>query len=161
MDIDFEQWKGLIGGALWSASFFGETKMGIPWAIYYGVPAWLAYLVCCFANLLAFPFTMIFFDSFHNYFMKFPKYRNWADKFFQKTRKQTQKLVKKYGLLGILIFVMFPVPMTGAYMGSIACWLFEMDRKRSFVAVAIGAFIAGALILLLLELGLMTYESIE
>ena len=56
---------------------------------------------------------------------------------------------------------MFPVPMTGAYVGSVACWLFDMDRKKSFIAVAIGAFISGAILVLLYEGGLIAFETMN
>lgn len=48
--------------------------------------------------------------------------------------------VKKYGFWGLMIFVMIPLPGTGVYAGTIASYLFGMERKKAFLANIIGIF---------------------
>ena len=50
------------------------------------------------------------------------------------------KNVKKYGFWGLMIFVMIPLPGTGVYAGTIAGYLFGMERKQAFLANTIGIF---------------------
>ncbi len=52
------------------------------------------------------------------------------------------KNVKKYGFWGLMFFVLLPIPGTGVYAGTIAGYLFGMDRKKAFLANAIGIFIS-------------------
>jgi len=41
-----------------------------------------------------------------------------------------------------MVFVMIPLPVTGAYAGTIASYLLGMDYKKSFVATSIGVTIS-------------------
>jgi uncharacterized membrane protein len=156
-----QDWETILWTIFWSSTFIGETKIGIPYALYNGLSIQSTYIIACFSNLLAFPITMGFLDFVHGRFEKYPAYNRYFNTLLQRTRKKTIGLVRKYGYLGILIFVMFPVPMTGAYVGSVACWLFDMNRKKSFIAVAIGAFISGAILVLLYEGGLIAFETMN
>lgn len=144
----------------WSATFFGELKIGIPYALYNGMDPWIAYLWCCFANTFSFPITIWFLDTLHHKFMLWAPYRNWIGKILRRTREKTVNLVRKYGYLGIAMFVMFPLPMTGAYIGSMACWVFDMDRKRSFIFISGGSFFAGAVLMILIKGGIIAVEAV-
>ena len=42
------------------------------------------------------------------------------------------KNVQKHGFWGLLIFVMMPIPGTGAYAGIIAAFLFGFKKKKAF-----------------------------
>ena len=54
--------------------------------------------------------------------------------------------IKKYGFWGLIFFVMLPIPGTGVYAGSIASYLFKMEKKRAFVANTIGIFISSVIV---------------
>lgn len=41
-----------------------------------------------------------------------------------------------------MIFVMIPLPGTGAYLGTIAAAIFKIDTKKAFWAVSIGVIIS-------------------
>jgi len=45
--------------------------------------------------------------------------------------------------------VAIPLPGTGAYSGSLAAWLLNLDWKHSFLAVGLGVIIAGLVVYLL------------
>ena len=44
------------------------------------------------------------------------------------------------------IFVMIPLPVTGAYTGSFAAWLFNIKKRQAFMAVSLGVIIAGIIV---------------
>jgi len=48
-----------------------------------------------------------------------------------------------------MIFVAAPIPGTGVYSGTFLAFLFGLERKRSFLVIAIGAAIAGILVSLI------------
>jgi len=71
---------------------------------------------------------------------------------FERTRKRS-KIVEKYELFGLVVLVAIPLPMTGAWTGSIAAFLFGLNKKLSFIAITIGVFIA-AIVVSLLTVGI-------
>jgi len=77
-----------------------------------------------------------------------PCRRSWpiCDKFFSwLTLHVEKKYTERYrtlGLIGLLLFVTIPLPVTGVWTGSFAAWLFRMPRKKAFLAVLIGAILS-------------------
>jgi uncharacterized membrane protein len=47
-------------------------------------------------------------------------------------KKSMGDKIQKHGFWGLMIFVMIPLPGTGAYMGTIAAALFKVERKKRF-----------------------------
>lgn len=68
----------IIIAMLWSLSPAGESKVGIPYAIYNDINIYIAFLVCFLANLIVYPFLMIFLDSSNQYFFRFKPYKKMA-----------------------------------------------------------------------------------
>jgi len=51
-------------------------------------------------------------------------------------------------MIGLIIFIAIPLPLTGAWTGSIAAFLLGMKPKRSIISVLAGVFIAGIIVTL-------------
>ena len=75
--------------------------------------------------------------------------RAWLKKRLGKIRKKAHPYVERYGLLGLMLFVMIPLPGTGVYSGSAAAWLLGLKWKSSFVAILGGVIFAGFLFFML------------
>ena len=45
----------------------------------------------------------------------------------------------------MLIFVAIPMPGTGAYFGTIAAYVFDIEKKKAAMAISIGIVITGVL----------------
>ncbi len=127
---------------LWSISPFGEAKVGIPYALLKGVNIYLAFLCCFLANVLIFPIMNFFFDVINRYFLKWYYYKKAAIFVGRRAKAGAGKNVKKYGFWGLMVFVAMPFPGTGVYVGTIAAYLFGLERKKAFFANAIGIFIS-------------------
>ncbi|UJH92182.1 small multi-drug export protein [Antarcticibacterium sp. 1MA-6-2] len=132
----------VIMAMLWSVSPFGEAKVGIPYAIFNNINIYVAFLVCFLANVLIFPIMSVFLDYINRYFLKWRFYKKSAIYVARKAKIGAGKNVQKYGFWGLLIFVMLPIPGTGVYAGSIAAYLFGIERKRAFLANTIGIFLS-------------------
>ena len=143
---------------LWSISPFGEAKVGIPYAIFNDVNIYLALLFCFIANVLVFPLMMFFLDSVNHYFLRFRFYKKSAIYVARKAKLGAKKNVEKYGFWGLIVFVMLPIPGTGVYAGSIATYLFVLDRKRAFLANTIGIFFS---CLIVWGMTVATFEGIN
>ena len=69
----------------------------------------------------------------------------------EKGEKGGQKLQAKAGrglFLALLLFVGIPLPGTGAWTGTLAASILDMDFKSSILAVMLGVLLAGIIMLL-------------
>ena len=80
----------------------------------------------------------------------FSKVAKWLDK---KVKKNKDK-IEKYGFWGLVLFVGIPLPGTGAWTGCLVAAVLEMDKKKSFLAAAIGILMA-SIIMMILSFGLL------
>jgi uncharacterized membrane protein len=132
-----------------------ELRGGIPYAYLTGTPIWLAYVVCVAANFFVGPIVFIFLETYEKLF----------DLMINRVRRKTAHLIRKYGFWGITLFVAIPLPVTGAYTGSIAAWVFGLDKKKSLLAVFVGVCIAGLIVSAVIYFGIeglsFLYKKIE
>ena len=69
----------------------------------------------------------------------------------QKGEKGGRKLEEKAGrglYVALLLFVGIPLPGTGAWTGTLAASILDMDFKKSVLFVLLGVLLAGAIMLL-------------
>ena len=59
--------------------------------------------------------------------------------------KKSQK-VMKFGAIGLALFVAIPLPITGAWTGSVAAILFDIKPRYAFPAIILGVTIAGIIV---------------
>lgn len=138
---------------LWSISPLGEARVGIPYGVAQGIPIPIAFVIGLGSNLLVFPVFYNLITFFNKKFWSSRKYRQHAVNMTRRAKKGTEKVVKKYGFIGLMIFVMIPLPFTGAYMGTISAHLFRFDQKKALLAVSLGVTISCVIIFIALFLG--------
>src|SRR5690606_461018 len=114
---------------LWSLSPFGEAKVGIPYGMLRGLNIYVVFLVCFLANVLIFPMMTFFLDRINRYFLRWGFYKKSAIWVARRAKIGSGDKIQKYGFWGLMIFVMMPLPGTGVYAGSIATYLFKIDRR--------------------------------
>ena len=133
-----------------------ELRGAVPYAVYLELPLLPSYIIAIIGNMLPVPF--IFF--FARRVLLWGKDKKVIGKFFtfclEKGEKGGNKLKAKAknGLyLALLLFVGIPIPGTGAWTGTLAASILDMDFKKSVVSVMLGVILAG-IIMGLLSLGL-------
>ncbi|MGB3152916.1 MAG: small multi-drug export protein [Maribacter sp.] len=136
----------LIIAALWSLSPFGEAKVGIPFGLINGVNSYVVFVICFLSNLLVFPIMHFFLKYMNKSLLKWDFYKKSAIYVARKAKVGSGDKIKKYGFYGLIFFVMLPVPGTGVYAGSIASYLFKMEKKKAFMANAIGIFLSSVIV---------------
>ncbi len=72
---------------------------------------------------------------------------------FEKTRRDYDGRIGKYGLFALLIYTAIPVPFSGAWTASLVIFLFGLPYWRSITAVFFGILLAGVNVLILMEVG--------
>lgn len=138
--------KDLVIAILWSVSPFGEAKVGIPYGILSGVNIYLVFVACFLANLLVFPIMMFFLEHINTLLLRWVFYKKSAIYVARKAKIGSGDKIKKYGFYGLIFFVMLPIPGTGVYAGSIASYLFKIEKKRAFTANTIGIFLSSVIV---------------
>lgn len=131
---------------LWSVSPFGEAKVGIPYGMLQGGNVYLVFGLCFLANVLVFPIMIFFLDNINKYLLKWNFYKKSALYIARRAKVGSGEKIKKYGFWGLMFFVMLPIPGTGVYAGSIASYLFRMERQKAFYANAIGIFFSSLIV---------------
>jgi uncharacterized membrane protein len=90
------------------------------------------------------------------YFLEFMYERfpqgGWVHRRLEGIRVKAHPLVEKYGMLGLAVFVAIPLPGTGAYSGTAAAWLLDIDTRKGFLAVSLGVLGSFCLVWLASEL---------
>ena len=124
-----------------------ELRGSIPVAI--GVlelPWWESYLYSVIGNMIPVPFILLLSDPVVRFFSRFKYSKKFFDFILEKTRKRTGKKIQRYESLALVLFVAIPLPVTGAWTGAIAAWLFDVEFKKAITCVFIGVLIAGAVV---------------
>lgn len=105
-------------------------------------------------NILIIPLIFLFLDYINNILLKIKPYKLFFNHIIKSTRRKTEEKIEKYGYLGLALFVAVPLPVTGAYTGTLAAWLFGMNRRKSFLSIALGVIIASVIVMIVSSLGI-------
>lgn len=147
----------LLTGILLSLAPVSELRGGIPFAIFHGINIWAAFVFCVIANIIVIPVLFLFLDCLHHRLIKYTFYKKTFDVFLGRIRKRKIKVEKNYetwGILALTIFVACPLPITGVWTGTIIAWLLGLKRGKSYLAIILGAIIAGLIVTLLTALAM-------
>ena len=123
-----------------------ELRGAIPYAYFKGSPLWLSFLLGVLSNALVPLLGFLFFNTLHNLLYKWNLYRKFFDKTVARARVKVGDKVSKYGLLGLMLFVAVPLPITGAWTGTIGAWVLGLDKKKSILFILLGVLIAGVVV---------------
>ena len=115
---------------------------------------WQIYLLAVIGNLIPVPFILLFFPAVEKWLRRFKKFNEFFDWLFARTRKKAERHVRKYQELALVIFVAIPLPITGAWTGSLIAYLFDLKLKSAFVFIACGVLIAGLIMLVMVKVNL-------
>ena len=136
---------------LWSMAPITELRLSIPMGILDGNLYWFyVTIVCILGNFyICIPIVYLLPDI-ESLFRKNRYTSSILDKIFKRTRGKS-KLINKYKYYGIMLFVAIPFPLTGAWTGCLASYLFGFSRKKTLIAVAAGLFISATLVNLIVR----------
>lgn len=115
----------------------------------------ITYAVCILGNMVPVPFIYLFARRFLEWGQNKKIIGKMCTFFLVKGKKGGQKLQEKAGhglFVALFLFVGIPLPGTGAWTGTLAASLLDMDFKETVIAVVCGVLLAG-IIMLLISLG--------
>ena len=130
-----------------------ELRLALPIAINVFHMAWYkAYCLAVIGNMLPVPILLLFLDSLAKVVTRAEIGRRVVNWVFERTRRQG-KTIERYEKIGLTLFVAIPLPVTGAWTGSIAAFLLGLKFRYAFLSILVGVIIAGAIVTSLCLLG--------
>ncbi len=137
-----------------------ELRGAIPYGAVFGLPLWQTYIIAIVGNML--PVPLIYF--FARRILLWGRDKPFIGTFFtfclEKGERAGRKLQAKAGrglYWALLLFVGIPLPGTGAWTGTLAASLLDMDFKRSVMACMGGVLLAGVIMGALSQLGVSVF----
>lgn len=123
-----------------------ELRGGVPFGTGMDLPWHWCLIVCMIGNMI--PVPLIFF--FARKLLLWGSKKKVVGKFcsfcLQKGERGGKKLQEKAGrgiYVALLLFVGIPLPGTGAWTGTLAASILDLDFKKSTLAVVLGVLLAG------------------
>ena len=125
-----------------------ELRGAIPVSQGLGLPILQSYIIAVIGNMIPVPFIYLFARKVLEWGADKPvigKFFSWC---LEKGEKGGKKLQEKAGrglFVALLLFVGIPLPGTGAWTGTLAASILDMDFKSSVLAVMLGVRLAGVI----------------
>jgi uncharacterized membrane protein len=131
-----------------------ELRGAIPFAMAQGLPWYAAYPYAVAVNALVAPGCWLFLSTLHRLFLRAGWYRSLFDRFVERARGKLQGGVEKWGWLAVAVFVAIPLPVTGAWTGTLGAWVLGLRRGRTLLGVILGVICAGIIVTAVTALGI-------
>jgi uncharacterized membrane protein len=133
--------------AILAAFPFVEARYAILIAYHHmHIPLEKAFIICITANMLPVVPILLFIEPVCQHLRRFKLWSKFFDWLFMRTREKA-KLVERYEILGLILFVSIPIPITGAWSGALAAVLFKVKRRHAVFAIFTGIIISSLIAL--------------
>ncbi|HIE43892.1 MAG TPA: ligand-binding protein SH3 [Candidatus Omnitrophica bacterium] len=144
-----------------SALPVSELRGGIPVALaLYDFPILKSYFLSILGNFTPVIPLLLFFKPISEFLSRWGPLKKFLDWFFERTKRRAG-IVEKYEAIGLALFVMIPLPVTGAWTGCIAATLFKVRFKYSTVAILCGILLAGIIVTILSLAGIGVIQRFQ
>ena len=129
-----------------------ELRGAIPISQGLQLPMLQSYIVCIIGNMLPVPIIYLFARKVLEWGADKPVIGGFFSWCLRKGESGGRKLQAKAGrglFLALLLFVGIPLPGTGAWTGTLAASILDMDFKSTTIAVMLGVLLAGIIMMVL------------
>ncbi len=121
-----------------------ELRGSLPVAILGGMPLWQAYPLAVLGNMLPIPFIIWLLEPATDLVRRWKLGGCFVEWLFARTRRKGEK-IQQYEAWGLVMFVAIPLPVTGAWTGSVAGHVFGLKKLNTFLACLAGVCISGCI----------------
>jgi uncharacterized membrane protein len=106
-----------------------------------------AYVIAVIANFIPVIFILYWIGPVSEYLRRFTVFDRFFDWLFARTRRKGD-MIQRFEILGLILFVAIPLPVTGAWTGSVAAFIFDIKKRVALPAILAGIMIAGVIVTL-------------
>ena len=129
-----------------------ELRGGILASSLLDITMWKGILISAVGNIIPIPFILFFIKKIFAALKKAKLFRPLVEKMENKAMKKRDQ-IEKYEFWGLVLFVGIPLPGTGAWTGTLAASILDMDFKSTTIAVMLGVLLAGVIMMVVSFLG--------
>ncbi len=121
-----------------------ELRGGILAASLLDVTMWKGILIAAAGNFVPIPFILLFIKKIFAWLRQTRLFKPFVER-LEKRAMNRKANIEKYGFWGLMLFVGIPLPVTGAWTGSLIAALLDMKFKTAIKAEICGIAIAAAI----------------
>lgn len=127
-----------------------ELRGAIPMGAVFGLPWWQSYMLSVIGNMLPVPIILLFVKAVITWMgrSKIKFFNKIADFLYKRVEKRRAK-IEKYSFWGVCLFVAVPLPVTGAWTGSLVAAMIDMKFWKALLSCLLGVMIAGVIVTLI------------
>ena len=127
-----------------------ELRGAIPLGAAFGMPWWQSYFLSVIGNMLPVPIILLFVKAVITWMGKSKvKFFNKIAGFLNKRVEKRRGQIEKYSFWGVCLFVAVPLPVTGAWTGSLVAAMIDMKFWKALLSCLLGVMIAGVIMTLI------------
>ncbi len=127
-----------------------ELRGAIPLGAALGLPWWQSYLLSVLGNILPVPIILLFVKAVITWMGKSKvKFFNKVADFLNRRVEKRRAQIEKYSFWGVCLFVAVPLPVTGAWTGSLVAAMIDMKFWKALLSCLFGVMIAGVVMTLI------------
>ena len=142
-----KSWPGDMVVIVLSLLPVSELRGGIPAGILLHVPLWRILLLAITANVMAVVPLLLWFDPAVRVLGRVRLLKRFFDWILGRARRKS-KIIDRYGVFGLTLFVAIPLPVTGAWTGAIIAVVRGLPFWRSLACISLGVCIAATVVTL-------------
>ncbi|MBI5416929.1 small multi-drug export protein [Candidatus Poribacteria bacterium] len=124
-----------------------EVRGSIPYGLFNNIPLTTTLVLSIIGNFIPVIPCLLLLESVSNYLRKYAIWDKFFTWLFARTRKHSDA-IEKYEALGLAIFVGIPLPLTGAWSGCVAAFIFGIRFWRAMPAILAGIIMASVIVTL-------------
>ncbi len=126
----------------------GELRVAIPVALTrYSLSFWETYIIAVVGNMFPIVFIVFLLDPVSRFLSKHFRFFRWFFNWlFERTRRKHSHKFEVLEELALITFVAIPLPVTGAWSGAAAAFVFGIPPKKSLPLILVGVLIAGLIV---------------
>ncbi len=126
-----------------------ELRGAIPLAIAGYDMAWpLAYLVSVLGNLAPVIAILLVLEPMVRWLSRVELFHQLFEWLFARTRRRFSATVERFGAVALVLVVAVPLPVTGAWTGSLLAFLYGVPIRTAFPLIGLGVLTAGVIVTL-------------
>jgi uncharacterized membrane protein len=126
-----------------------ELRGGIPVGIaLFKLHPVAVYFTCLLFNLIPVLPILLLLSPLRRLLSRVPPFRG-LFRFLERKAARNRRLIERYEEIGLTLFVGVPLPVTGAWTGSIVAEIMGLKVMKSFLFIALGVALAGIIVTML------------
>jgi uncharacterized membrane protein len=125
-----------------------ELRLSILYGLSQGLDPLAVFVIAVVVNTLLGPVILVLLNTILPYVLKISFLNKVYQFFVLRTRDKYHPTIKKYGSIGLVLFIALPLPGSGSWTGALAAFLLGVDYKKFAVINFVGVLIAGIIVTL-------------